>query len=126
MVNTRAKGTRKEGECLKQFLAYKAKNKDYVFISKWRSIANRFQNTDIFGDFDLAIAYQYSEIQSWYFIQVKSKFENKYYQYLRKRWKDSPCHCYLAVYGKVPNNIRGYNGMDMQRIKLPGFTLIRM
>lgn len=100
-MNTRTKGTRKELECLKAFRAWmQTAHPDHKEIGVWRSIANKFNNTDLYSDFDLALAYHFKSIVIEYRIQVKSKYEKAYYESLREKWKDSMEHNYLAVYQK--------------------------
>ena len=129
MVNKRAKGTKNEGECLKQFKEYMSKKPEYKYIGEWRSIANRFQNTDVFGDWDILLAYRYKNIQAWFAIQVKSEFKKKYYNYLKNRWRNAPVHCYLAVYGKWANSVRlreTTQRLFTEVIKLEDFKCVRV
>lgn len=136
------KATAKELMCLKQFKEYIESNKDYKLVSEWRSIRSGFKtksgfyvshNNDLLGKdklgFDIALAYKYKSIMPIFFIQVKSAFSRAYYEAMANKWRDAPVHCYLACYGKVPKSIKlnkDGNSLEADRIKLEGFTLIRL
>ena len=126
MVNTRQKGTKMEGLCLKEFKEYMATRQDYKLIGEWRSVANRFQNVDVFDDWDVMLAYRYKTIQVWHAIQVKSLFKRSYHTKLSIKWADAPSHCWLSVYSKVPKHVQIYKRGEAQRIELPHFTLVRI
>ena len=128
MTNKKTKGTNKEHQCLQEFKAYMAGKPDYKYVAEWRVVSNRFQNQDFLGNFDLAVAYRFKSIIGLYLIQVKSRFEPKYYKELQARWLDFNCHCYLAVYDKSWKGIvKGpIRGISTEIITLPGFRLVRI
>lgn len=136
-MTTSSKGTQNEKACLEAYKAYMLQKKDYILIDEWRTVRTGFKtkkgfishNNDFLHDFDLGVAYSYKGVGVLVFIQVKSKFELKYYRYLQERWSSSPAHCYLASYSKLPKSIKANeaHAIESERIRLDDkFTMVRI
>lgn len=142
-MNTRSKGTRMERLCLEEFKYWIKIRKPLLSFSKeWRSVANKFNNTDLFGDWDLALLYHILLKSNIYYeggeyaydarqkrerlvpiefrIQVKSKYIGTLHRDLAKLYENGSIECYLAVYGTIPEKIKRLT------IRLPHFWLIRV
>lgn len=130
-MSNRSKGTQREGQCLQQLKQLLDSRHGYKYIASWRSIAHKFQNTDLLGAFDLCLAYDYSiasivkgKIQVWFCVQCKSRFEKAYYEEMKHQWQDAPAHCYLAVWHPRQSLLEKHSGKENLRLK--DFLLIRL
>jgi hypothetical protein len=115
-MNNRAKGTLMERLALEEFKQRQNKLYSGIYqtdseikpMREWRSIANKFNNTDFLGDFDFAVLYGNTRIHRGirlFMVQVKSKYSTELMTNIKKRWSFlsyNIVQCYLAVYGHEP------------------------
>ena len=90
-MNTRAKGTRMEKMAMDELKLYLH---DKRWIAQWRSIANRFNNTDLFGAWDFILL---TGARRLILCQVKNRYSSAVYSFLRSR-KPKDTLAFLATY----------------------------
>lgn len=110
-MNTRQKGTRMEKLAMDEL---KLHFNDKRWAAQWRSIANRFNNTDLLGAWDFAVL---TTARRLILCQVKSRYSNTDYSFLKGR-KPKDTLAFLATY----KNVREHRNSQHQHIKTAHFV----
>ena len=115
-MNTRAKSSRKERQCLKELLSYLKKNGEEILII-WHAVKTRNGSNAYLSIWTLAILSKKKHRKTQWLVCVKSHYvSNDIKRYIKLSFGN----CYLAIYGKSKPR-------DKQiAIELPHFWLIEV
>ena len=100
-MNTRAKGTRMEKLAMEELLPELHSEQ----VASWRSVANKFNNTDFLSAWDFCLLLTSKRLV---LCQVKSKYSNKVYSFLKSRQPKETLAFFATYRNKKKDN--GWHG----------------